>query len=197
MDETELRCTLLVPLIKSLSKAFEVTNQQLKITSNKSNATASSTNSTTIISNHSKLNNTTLTTNSTSEVVDSQVSVPPPAATSTKPNSNNISAEESNNQSTNNSASSISLQNLNQAILEREKAETIGLDSICGTTTNTNNTTSSVCQTDSDFILHEELEQLQVALRKLCTVIRIIVIHCDQKVSNVASNILQVNNNIN
>jgi len=84
---------------------------------------------------------------------------------------------------------SSSLQSLNQAILDREAAEnTTGLDAI------------DLTKPEEYFgfgdgshsQLKPEIYNLNVAISKLFQVIRVIIMQCDNRVSEVTSNILQV-----
>lgn len=83
---------------------------------------------------------------------------------------------------------SSSFQSLNQAILEREAAEKTGLDDIMKPFS-----LFEGASPDADQLsLRKEITELNAAIAKLLNVVRVIVIHCDRKVSSVASSILQV-----
>ena len=71
--------------------------------------------------------------------------------------------------------------------MEREAAERLGNEAECNEVMDLDRIH------DGDHLcLKTEIRKLNEALVKLVNVIRVIVIHCDRKVSGVTSNILQV-----
>lgn len=70
--------------------------------------------------------------------------------------------------------------------MDREAAETIGLDQI------TLPQLVSSFPEEDDAYLTREIVELNSSLGRLLLVVRVIVVQCDKQVSNVASSILQV-----
>ncbi|XP_035701074.1 uncharacterized protein LOC110862005 isoform X2 [Folsomia candida] len=100
-------------------------------------------------------------------------------------NSYNAKIEGSTNSAPPSSDETDSLRNLNQAIMDREAAETIGLDQI------TLPQLVSSFPEEDDAYLTREIVELNSSLGRLLLVVRVIVVQCDKQVSNVASSILQ------
>jgi hypothetical protein len=150
---TNLRSSLLLPLITSLASAFPFAN--LKVSDRVYNA-----------------NNLSVLT--------------PKTTLSQLPQSTNPDEIE---QKYTSIVASSSLQSLNQAILDREAAEmTAGLDAI-----DLKGSENFLGLNDDDqLLLKPEIHDLNEALSKLFLVIRVIIMHCDNRVSEVTSNILQV-----
>ena len=147
LDEGDLKGSLLLPLINSLSHAFEVPMPLQRM----------------ILTGKPVTNNPVSADPETvSRVYGTLSSTPSLIGGDSGPNN--------------------SLQNLKQAIMERDEAERLEKIS----------STSPVPDGPDYSFLINEIKDLHLALAKLVSVIRVIVIHCDRRVSNVASNILQV-----
>ncbi|CAG7838247.1 unnamed protein product [Allacma fusca] len=175
-DDTELNSSLLVPLISALLTGFPA------VSSPEDKRSPSREQSNNVTKN--------VVSNKLSVVTTITVENGPKPKVSIDPNSVvNVADENPPTLSDGHGGSlnlSNSLQNLNQAILDREAAENLDGIDLSGA----NDGLDSIH--DGDHLsLKTEIDKLNSALYKLVTVVRIIVVHCDKKVSGVTSNILQ------
>ncbi|CAL8081712.1 unnamed protein product [Orchesella dallaii] len=173
IKETDLSCSLLLPLITSLSAAFPMVPMDSKVT--KSYATTG--NSTTPSSSNATLGH----------------SISPPSTSDSGVASITVKVDELTHKMFANQCTSLtltestSLQSLNQAILEREAAEKSGLDDIMKPFS----LFEGVSPDADQLSLRKEITELNAAIAKLLHVVKIILINSDKKVSSVASSILQ------
>ncbi|ODN06485.1 hypothetical protein Ocin01_00180 [Orchesella cincta] len=173
IKETDLSCSLLLPLITSLSAAFPMVPMD-SIAAKSYTTTGNSTTPSSSNATLGHMSSPPLPTDG--DVASVSVKVAEAAHNLLASQCTSLTLTES-----------TSLQSLNQAILEREEAEKSGLDDIMKPFS----LFEGVSPDADQLSLRKEITELNAAIAKLLNVVKIILINSDKKVSSVASSILQ------